>query len=87
MTVLLLVAGGGMFAEDVYLTARDLATLRSDRQRLTAEVERLETELAVETAKRLELERQAADLNVQVAELDGQVRFLLARRARDRIGD
>jgi chromosome segregation ATPase len=65
----------------LYATARDLAALREERESLAAEVERLRTELAVESATRLELERQAAELNAQVAELNGQVKFLTARRA------
>jgi hypothetical protein len=79
--LLSLVAGGYFFAGDVYGTLRDLAMLRKERASLVAEIERLETELAVERATRLELEQQATDLNAQVAELDGQVKFLLARRA------
>ena len=79
--LLLLVAGGYGFAGDLYVTARDLAALREERELLAAEVERLQTELAVGSATRLELERQAAELNVQVAELNGQVKFLMARRA------
>ena len=78
---LLLAAGGYGFAGDFYVTARDLAKLREERELLTAEVERLQTELAVESATRLELERQAAELNAQVAELNGQLKFLMARRA------
>jgi len=79
--LLLLVAGGYGFAGDLYVTARDLAALREERELLAAEVERLQTELAVGSATRLELERQAAELNAQVAELNGQVKFLMARRA------
>lgn len=48
---------------------------------LAADVERLRTELALETATRDELERHAAELNARVAELDGQVAFLKDRRA------
>jgi phage shock protein A len=55
--------------------------LREERGLLAAEVERLRTELAVESATRIELERQAAELNAQLAELNGQVKFLMARRA------
>jgi phage shock protein A len=79
--LLLLIAGGYGFTRDLYLTARDLVALREDRELLAAEVERLQTELAVESATRLELERQAAELNTKVAELNGQVQFLRARRA------
>lgn len=82
--LLLLVAGGYFFAGDLYVTLRDLAMLRKERASLVAEVERLKTELAVERATRLELEQQATELNTQVAELDGQVKFLLARRAHGR---
>ncbi len=79
--MLLLVAGGHGFAGKLYVTARDLAALREERELLAAEVERLQAELAVEGATRLELERQAAELNAQVAELNGQVKFLMTRRA------
>ena len=79
--MLLLVAGGYGFAGDLYVNARDLAALREEREFLAAEVGRLQTELAVESATRLELERQAAELNAQVAELNGHVKFLMARRA------
>ena len=78
---MLLLAGGSGFASDFYVTVRDLATLRGERKSLAAEVERLQTELAMETATRLELERQAAELNTQVVELKGQMEFLRARRA------
>ena len=79
--MLLLVAGGYGFASDLYANARDLAALREEREFLAAEVGRLQTELAVERATQLELERQAAELNAQVAQLDGHVKFLMARRA------
>lgn len=73
-------AGHG-FAGEVFVKARDLAALREERNLLSAEVERLRTELAVESATRLELEHNAADLNAQVAELNGQVEFLRARKS------
>ena len=79
--MLLLVAGGYGFADDLFVNARDLAALREEREVLAAAVERLKTELAVETATRRELARQAAELNAQVAELNGQVKFLMARKA------
>lgn len=79
--MLLLVAGGFGFGRDMYLTARDFVALRADRKALGDEVERLKTELAVERSKRLELERQAAELNAKVVELNGQVEFLRVRRA------
>jgi uncharacterized small protein (DUF1192 family) len=47
---------------------------------LAAEFERLKTELALQSATRRELERHAAELNARVAELNGQVEFLRARR-------
>jgi chromosome segregation ATPase len=78
--VLLLVAAGHGFAGDLYLSARELAALRQERDLLAADVERLRTELALESATRDELERRAAELNARVAELDGQVEFLQARR-------
>jgi len=59
-------------------TADNRAT-RARQQALQAEVERLRTELAVEHATRDEVERQAARLNDQVAELSRQVQFLSAR--------
>lgn len=68
------------FLGDLFIKARDLAALRRERESLTASVERLQTELAVERAKRRELERHAIDLNAQVAELNGQVEFLRARK-------
>ena len=79
--LLLLIAGGYGFGRDLYVTARDLVVLRAERKALGGEVERLKTELAVESAKRLELERQTAELNAKVAELKGQVEFLRVRRA------
>ncbi len=81
VALLLLIAAGYDFASDFYLEARDIAALREERELLAAEVERLRTQLAVETATRLELERQAGELNAQFAELNGQVKFLMARRA------
>lgn len=65
---------------DLFTSARSVAELRAERDLLAGSVERMRTELAVESAKRLELERHAADLNAQVAELNGQVEFLRARR-------
>jgi phage shock protein A len=81
VALLLLVAGGYGFAGDLYVKARDFAALREERELLAAEIERLQTELAVERATRLELERQTAELNAQVAELNGQLKFLIARKA------
>ena len=81
MALLVLIAGGYGFAGDFYVTARELAALREERELLAAEVERLRTAMAVESATRRELERHAAELNAQVAELHGQVEFLRARRA------
>lgn len=78
--LLLAVAAGHGFAGEVFVKARDLAALREERDLLSAEVERLRTELAVVNATRHELERNAADLNAQVAELNGQVEFLRARK-------
>ncbi|HEU0225054.1 MAG TPA: hypothetical protein VFR29_06430 [Steroidobacteraceae bacterium] len=72
-------AGHGFLGE-LFMSVRDRIALREERDLLAASVERLQTELAVESAKRLELERHAADLNSQVAELNGQVEFLRARR-------
>ena len=77
MLLLVVLAGHG-FAGDFYVAVRDLAALREERALLAAEVERLRTELAVESATRRELERQAAESNARVAELDGQVQFLRA---------
>lgn len=74
------VAAGHGFAGDLFMTVRDRAALRAERDQLAATVERLRTEMAVESAKRRELERHSADLNAQVAELNGQVEFLRARR-------
>lgn len=79
--LLLVIATGHGFAGEVFVKARDLAALREERNLLSAEVERLRTELAVESATRRELERNAADLSAQVAELNGQVEFLRARKA------
>jgi hypothetical protein len=78
--LLLVVVAGHGFAGDFYVAVRDLAALREERTLLAAEVERLRTELAVESATRRELERQAAESNARVAELDGQVQFLRALR-------
>lgn len=73
-------AGYGYFG-DLFMKARDVAALREQRESLVAEVERLETQLALESATRQELERHAAELNAQVAKLDGQVKFLKSRKA------
>lgn len=74
------VAAGHGFVGDLFMKARDLSALRQERASLAADVERLRTELALEHAKRVEVERHAADLNAQVAELSSQVEFLKARR-------
>ena len=78
---MLLIAAGHSFAGDLYLSAREIAALRQEREMLAADVERLRTELALESATGDELERHAAELNARVAELNGQVEFLKARRA------
>lgn len=64
---------------DLLGTARELKTARERGSALAAEVERLETRLAVEAATRRELEQQAADLNHRLAELTAQVEFLRSR--------
>jgi phage shock protein A len=61
--------------------------LRQERELLAADVERLRTELALESATGDELERHAAELNARVAELNGQVEFLKARRAPGKSAD
>lgn len=76
--LLLVVLAGHGFAGDFYVAVRDLAALREERALLATEVERLRTELAVESATRRELERHAAESNARVAELEGQVQFLRA---------
>lgn len=85
--MLLVIAGGYVFAGDLYVRARDLAALREERDLLAAEVERLEMKLAVESATRVALEQHAAELNARVAELNGQVRFLMARKAPEKLVD
>jgi len=85
--LLLLVAGGFRFGSDVYSSARDLVSLREERDSLAAEIERLKMKLAVESATRLELEQQAVELNAQVTELNGQVKFLMNRRVADKAVD
>jgi hypothetical protein len=64
----------------LFARAQHYAALREERNLLAAEVERLKMKLAVESATRLELEQQAVELNAKVAELNGQVKFLMARR-------
>lgn len=85
--LLLLLAAGYGFAGDLFLSARDIAELRSERDRLAADAERLRTELAVERAKRVEVERHSEDLNAQVAELNGQVAFLKTRKVSAKSAD
>jgi uncharacterized protein YlxW (UPF0749 family) len=60
-------------------TTRELGAARDREAVLTAEVERLQTRLAVEAATRRELEQQAGELNTRVAELAAQVEFLRSR--------
>jgi phage shock protein A len=78
--LLLLIAGGYGFGGDFYVAAREVAAMREEKELLAAEFERLKTELALQSATRRELERHAAELNARVAELNGQVEFLRARR-------
>ncbi|MEX2150920.1 MAG: hypothetical protein WD793_11955 [Steroidobacteraceae bacterium] len=80
MSVLFVVLAGHGFAGDFYMAVRDLAALREERTLLAAEVERLQTELAIASATRRELEQQAAESNARVAGLNGQVQFLRALR-------
>lgn len=77
--LVLLLAGRG-FVGDLFGTARDLAAARQAQAELTAEVERLTMQLAVETATRGEVEQQAAALDLQVEELTRQLEFLTTRR-------
>jgi hypothetical protein len=66
-------------AGDLLGSARALARAKEREVALSAEVERLETRLAVEAATRRELEQQSAALNNEVAELAAQVEFLRSR--------
>jgi len=66
-------------AGDLLGTARALAEAKAREAALSAEVERLETRLAMEAATRRELEQQSAALNNEVAELAAQVEFLRSR--------
>jgi septal ring factor EnvC (AmiA/AmiB activator) len=66
-------------AGDLLGTAGALAEAKARETALSAEVERLETRLAVEAATRRELEQQSAALNTEVAELAAQVEFLRSR--------
>ena len=66
-------------AGDLLGTARELSEARAQAAALSAEVERLETRLAVEAATRRELEQHAAELNNRLAELTAQVEFLRSR--------
>lgn len=76
----LIVAGfAAVPAADLLGSARERAAARDREATLAAEVERLETRLAVESATRRELEQQAAELNDRVAELAAQVEFLRSR--------
>ena len=68
-------------AGDLFGMTRSLAAAGERETALSAEVERLETRLAVEAATRRELEQQAAQLNDRVAELSAQVEFLRSRNA------
>lgn len=81
VAVLLLLAatGSGLFG-DLLVNPLDLAAARKQQAVMTAEVERLRTQLAVERATRADLEQNAAALNTQVVELTRQVEFLTARR-------
>ena len=85
--LLLVVVAGRGFAGDFYVAVRDLAALREERALLAAEVERLRTELAIESATRRELEEQAAESNARVVELNGQVQFLRALRTSGKSAD
>jgi len=80
LLLLLLVAAWQAFVGHLFVTSRDLRAAQEEQARLVAEVERLRTELALETATRDELESQAAALNARVAELDRQVAFLTSRK-------
>jgi len=77
--VVLLAAWHG-FVGNLFVTSHELAASREERDLLAAEVERLRTQLAVESATRSELEKQVAELNAQVVDLNRQVEFLTARR-------
>lgn len=66
---------------------QDVTTLRDERDSLAVRIERLQTEVALERATRRELEQQAAVLNAEVAELEGQVEFLKTRRSGGAVGE
>jgi septal ring factor EnvC (AmiA/AmiB activator) len=79
LALCLLLVTSGVVMGKALVGVADTAAGQQRQQALQAEVERLRTELAVEHATRDEVERQAAGLNDQVAELTRQVQFLAAR--------
>lgn len=87
LVVALVIGAGHGVIRDLFASASEHAALRKERETLAATVERLRMQLAVESAKRLEVERHAADLNAQVEELNGQVTFLRARKTLAKTAD
>lgn len=69
---------------DLFGTTKALGAAKEREAVLAAEVERLETRLAVEAATRRELEQQAVELNTRVADMAAQVEFLSSRNAGER---
>ena len=58
--------------------------LEQDNSALTAEIARLEAELALEQATRSALDLQVAELNRRIADLDSQLAFVHAQGGRPR---
>jgi len=58
--------------------------LEQDNSALTAEIARLEAELALEQATRSALDLQVAELNRRIADLDSQLAFVQAQGGRSR---
>jgi uncharacterized small protein (DUF1192 family) len=80
--VALAVVAGLRLLTDGEATAARRAQLQEENAALLAAVERLEAELELEQATRTALDRQVAELNQRIAELDSQLSFLGAQSGR-----
>lgn len=86
VTILVLLgtaAGLRLLADSEASLARQ-TRLEQDNSALTAEIARLEAELALEQATRSALDRQVAELNRRIADLDSQLAFVQAQGGRSR---
>ena len=84
MLLALAVVAGVRLLADGAATASQRGRLQQENSALRTEIARLGAELQLERATRAALDRQVVDLNHEVADLERQLAFVAAQRARPR---